>query len=82
MTLLQSLACLPYFNSRTLHEKTLCKMSIVLVIKESKSNENESFSVECLEHFKNTTDFVCRFLMMDETWVHQYMPEIKIQSKQ
>jgi hypothetical protein len=36
-----------------------------------------------LEHFnKNKTDFVCRFITMDETWIHHYTPESKQQSKQ
>jgi len=38
---------------------------------------------QCLEHFnKNKTDFVCRFISMDETWIHHYKPECKQQSKQ
>ncbi|CAG9794686.1 unnamed protein product [Diatraea saccharalis] len=30
----------------------------------------------------NTTDFLRRFVTTDETWVHHYIPESKIQSKQ
>jgi hypothetical protein len=38
---------------------------------------------QCLEHFnKNKTDFVCRFISMDETWIHHYSPESKQQSKE
>ena len=40
-------------------------------------------SKQCLEHFnKNKTDFVHRFITMDETWNHHYTPESKQQSKQ
>jgi hypothetical protein len=40
-------------------------------------------SEQCLEHFnKNKTDFVCRFITMDETWIHHYTPESKEQSRQ
>lgn len=40
-------------------------------------------SQECLDRFKsNTTDFLRRFVTTDETWVHHYIPESKIQSKQ
>lgn len=40
-------------------------------------------SQECLDRFmKNTTDFVRRFVTTDETWVHYYTPETKLQSKQ
>jgi hypothetical protein len=36
-----------------------------------------------LEHFnKNKTNFVRRFISMDETWIHHYTPESKQQSKQ
>jgi histone-lysine N-methyltransferase SETMAR len=35
-----------------------------------------------LERFnKNKTDFVRRFITMDETWIHHYTPESKQQSK-
>jgi hypothetical protein len=40
-------------------------------------------SEQCLERFnKNKTDFVHRFITMDETWIHHYTPESKQQSKQ
>jgi histone-lysine N-methyltransferase SETMAR len=40
-------------------------------------------SEQCLEHFNNNkTDFVHRFITMDETWIHHYTPEPKQQSKQ
>lgn len=36
-----------------------------------------------LDRFKkNKTDFVRRFITMDETWIHHYTPETKEQSKQ
>jgi hypothetical protein len=36
-----------------------------------------------LERFnKNKTDFVRRFITMDETWIHHFTPESKQQSKQ
>jgi hypothetical protein len=40
-------------------------------------------SEQCFEHFnKNKTDFVRRFITMDDTWIHHYTPESKQQSKQ
>jgi hypothetical protein len=43
------------------------------------SHENE----QCLERFnKNKTDFLRRFITMDEIWIHHYTPESKQQSKQ
>jgi histone-lysine N-methyltransferase SETMAR len=40
-------------------------------------------SEQCLERFnKNETDFVRRFIIMDETWISHYTPGSKQQSKQ
>jgi hypothetical protein len=40
-------------------------------------------SEQCLERFnENKTDFVRRFITVDETWIHHYTPESKQQSKQ
>jgi histone-lysine N-methyltransferase SETMAR len=40
-------------------------------------------SEQCLDHLnKNKTDFMHRFITMDETWIHHYTPESKQQSKQ
>lgn len=40
-------------------------------------------SQECLDCFqKDSADFVRRFITTDETWVHYYTPETKLQSKQ
>ena len=40
-------------------------------------------SEQCLEHFnRNKTDFVRRFITMDEAWIHHYTPESKQQSEQ
>jgi len=41
------------------------------------------FSEQCLERFnKNKTDFVRRYITMDETGIHHYTPESKQQWKQ
>jgi hypothetical protein len=38
---------------------------------------------QCLERLnKNKTDFLRRFITMDETWIHHYTPESKQQPKQ
>jgi hypothetical protein len=40
-------------------------------------------SEQYLERFnKNKTDFVRRFVTMDETWIHHYTQKSKQQSKQ
>ncbi|EFN82199.1 hypothetical protein EAI_05142, partial [Harpegnathos saltator] len=43
----------------------------------------EDVSIECLAKFRsNKTEFLRRFITMDETWVHRFTPETKEQSKQ
>ena len=40
-------------------------------------------SAECLQLFKkNSSDFLRHFITIDETWIYDYMPETKQQSKQ
>ena len=43
----------------------------------------EDISIECLAMFhRNKTEFLRRFITMDETWVHHFTPETKEQSKE
>lgn len=43
----------------------------------------EDVSIECLVVFsRNKAKFLCRFITMNETWVHHFTPEMKKQSKQ
>jgi hypothetical protein len=45
-------------------------------------NTRMKISEQYLERFNKTkTDFVLRFIIMDETWIHHYTPESKQQSK-
>ncbi|CAG9788975.1 unnamed protein product [Diatraea saccharalis] len=45
--------------------------------------DQKRVSQECLDRFNsNTTDFLRRFVTTDETWVHHYILESKIQFKQ
>ena len=44
---------------------------------------HEDVSVECLVMFhSNRADFPRRFITIDVTWIHQFTPETKEQSKQ
>jgi hypothetical protein len=59
-------------------EKALRKVGAALA-----HNRSKTHSEHCLEHFnKNKTDFVRRFVTMDETWIHHYTTESKQRSKQ
>lgn len=43
----------------------------------------QDISQECLDLFKrNKKDFLRRFVTVDETWIHYFTPETKVQSKQ
>jgi len=60
----------------------LRKIGAVLAHSRSKRTRMK-ISEQCLERFnKKKTDFVRRFITMDETWIHHYTPESKQQSKQ
>jgi histone-lysine N-methyltransferase SETMAR len=70
-----------------LHEekkkKKLCARWVPLLLTADQERTRMKISEQCLEHFyKNKTDFVRRFITMDEMWIHHYTPKSKQQSKQ
>jgi histone-lysine N-methyltransferase SETMAR len=61
-----------------LHEeldmKKLCARWVLCLLTENQKHTRMKISEQCLERFnKNETDFVCRFIIMDETWNHHYL---------
>jgi histone-lysine N-methyltransferase SETMAR len=63
--------------------KKLCARWVPCLLTADQKRTRMKISEQCLEHFnKNKTDFVHRFITMDETWIHHYAPESKQQSKQ
>jgi histone-lysine N-methyltransferase SETMAR len=69
-----------------LHEeldmKKLCTRWVPRLLTADQKCTRMKISEQCLQRFnKNRTDFVCRFITMDETWIHHYTPESKQQSK-
>jgi hypothetical protein len=69
-----------------LHEeldmKKLCARRVLSLLTADQKHTHMKISKQCLERFnKNKTDFVRRFITMDETWIHHYTPESKQQSK-
>ncbi|UYV84322.1 hypothetical protein LAZ67_X001844 [Cordylochernes scorpioides] len=61
----------------------LCKAGAAFSECRSKENAQTTFVVIYLDRFKrDPTDFVSRFVTMDEAWVHHYTPETKNQLKQ
>jgi len=72
-----------YILHEELDMKKLCARRVPRLLTADQKGTRMKISEQCLEHFnKNKTDFVHRFITMDETWIHQYTSESKRQSKQ
>ena len=75
--------CRIYFARRIGYEK-FCARWVPHLLTADKKRTHMKISEQCLERFnKNKTDFVRRFITMDETWIHhyEYTPESKKNSK-
>ncbi|XP_055384278.1 uncharacterized protein LOC129613955 [Condylostylus longicornis] len=63
--------------------KKLCARWVPRLLTIDHKQHREDVSMNCLAMFtKNKTEFLRRFITIDETWVHHYTPETKEQSKQ
>jgi histone-lysine N-methyltransferase SETMAR len=63
--------------------KKLCARWVPRLLTTDQKRARMKISERCLDRFnKNKTDFVRRFITMDETWIHHYTPKSKQQSKQ
>jgi histone-lysine N-methyltransferase SETMAR len=72
-----------YILHEELDVKQLCARWVPRLLTADQKHTHMKISEQCLERFnKNKTDFVCRFITMDEAWIHHYTPESKQQSKQ
>jgi len=72
-----------YILHEELDMKKLCTRWVPRLLTADQKCTRMKISERCLECFnKNRTDFVRRFITMDETWIHHYTPESKQQSKQ
>ena len=72
-----------YILHEKLDMKKLCARWAPRLLTADEQRTRMKISEECLERFnKIKTDFVRRFITMDETWIHHYTPESKQQSKQ
>jgi histone-lysine N-methyltransferase SETMAR len=70
-----------------LHEevdmKKLCARWVPRLLTADQKRTCMTISEQCLKRFnKNKTDFVYRFITMDETWIHHYTRESMQQSKE
>jgi histone-lysine N-methyltransferase SETMAR len=72
-----------YILHEELDMKKLCARWVPRLLTADQKRIRMKISEQCLECFiKNEAYFVRRFIIMDETWIHQYTPESKQQSKQ
>jgi histone-lysine N-methyltransferase SETMAR len=72
-----------YILHEELDMKKLCARWVPRLLTADQKRTCMKISKQCLECFnKNKTDFLHRFITMDETWIHCYTPESKQQSKQ
>jgi hypothetical protein len=72
-----------YILHEELDMKKLCAIWVPCLLTADQKRTRMKISEQCLERLnKNKTNFVCRFITMDETWIHYYTPESKQQSKQ
>jgi histone-lysine N-methyltransferase SETMAR len=75
--------CVGYILHEELHMKRLCTRWVPHLLTADQKLIRMKMSEQCLECFnKNKTDFVHRFITVDETWIHHYTPESNQQSKQ
>jgi DNA-binding Xre family transcriptional regulator len=72
-----------YILHKELNMKKFCPMWVPRLLTADQKRTRMKVSEQCLERLnKNKTDFVHRFITMDETWILRYTPESKQQSKQ
>jgi histone-lysine N-methyltransferase SETMAR len=72
-----------YILHEELDMRKLCARWVPPSLTADQNRTRMKISEQCLERFnKNKTDFVRRFITMDETWIHHYTPESKQRSKQ
>lgn len=63
--------------------RKLCARWVPHLLTTDQKQMRKRLSQQSLDRFnRDPTDFVRRFVTMDETWVHHYTPETKQQSKQ
>jgi histone-lysine N-methyltransferase SETMAR len=75
--------CVGYILHEELDMKKLCARWVSCLLTADQKHTHIKISEQCLERFnKNKTDFLRRFITVDETWIHHYTPESKQQSKQ
>jgi len=69
--------------TENLNMRKLCARWVPHLLTMEQKQRRVDVSIECLAMFRrNKAEFLRRFITMDETWVHYFIPETKQQSKQ
>jgi len=75
--------CIGYILHEELDTKKLCAKWVPRLLTADQQHTRMKIFEQFLVRFnKNKTDFVCRFITVDESWIHHYTPESKQQLKQ
>jgi histone-lysine N-methyltransferase SETMAR len=76
--------CVGYILHEELDMKKLCARWMPRLLTADQKCTHMKISEQCLERFNKIKLILCfcRFITMDETWIHHYTPESKQQSKQ
>jgi histone-lysine N-methyltransferase SETMAR len=65
-----------YILHEELDMKKLCAKWVPYLLTADQKRTRMKISEQCLKRFnKNKTDFMRRFITMDEIWIHHYTPE-------
>ena len=74
--------CLSHIKSTFRHEKAVRALGAVLLTVDQKRVRMNISDVLLTQFGRNKSEFWRRLITADETWIHHYTPETKIQSKQ
>ena len=72
--------CVGYILHEELNMKKLCARWVPRLLTADQKRIRMKIPEQCLERFnKNKSDFVRRFITIDETWIYHYTPGSKQQ---
>ncbi|GFV74450.1 histone-lysine N-methyltransferase SETMAR [Trichonephila clavipes] len=75
-------SCLSHIKSTFRHEKAVRALGAAFAHVRPKTCSNEHFNALLVQIRLNKSEFWCRLITVDETWIHHFAPETKMQSKQ
>ena len=73
--------CLSHIKSTFRHEKAVRALGAALLTVDQKRVRINISNALLVQFRRNKSEFWRRLITVDETWIHRYTPETKIQSK-